>query len=203
MPTAVLVPPLGQTVDTLTLAQWLKQEGDAVRQGEPLYVVETDKASLEIEAPASGILRQVTAKPGDEVAVFSTIAMIAAPDEEEETTTDHRPRTGDDRQETSSRIPLPATPNPLPRTRVFVSPRGAAPGRVGRRAPGRPDRHRTRRRHRRARCADLSGAWSGEKRAARPLNAPSIAPSHPWQRRWQRKRGWRGSQSPAQAPVGG
>ena len=79
MPTAVLVPPLGQTVDTLTLAQWLKQEGDVVRQGEPLYVVETDKASLEIEAPASGILRQVTAKPGDEVAVLSTIAVIATP----------------------------------------------------------------------------------------------------------------------------
>ncbi len=102
MPTAVLVPPLGQTVDTLILAQWLKKEGDAVRQGEPLYVVETDKASLEIEAPASGILRQVTAKAGDEVAVLSAIAMIAAPDEAPA---------------------IPATPHPSPATRLLISPR--------------------------------------------------------------------------------
>ena len=116
MPTAGLVPPLGQTVDTLTLAQWLKQEGDVVRQGEPLYVVETDKASLEIEAPASGILRQVTAKPGDEVAVLSTIAVIATPDEEMETTADRRPPT-------ATRHPIPVTSSLSPRTRVFVSPR--------------------------------------------------------------------------------
>ena len=116
MPTPVLVPPLGQTVDTLTLAQWLKQEGDAVRQGEPLYVVETDKASLEIEAPASGILRQVTAKPGDEVAVLSAIAMIAAPDEEEGATAVRRPPS-------AVLDPLLATPNPPPSTRLFVSPR--------------------------------------------------------------------------------
>ena len=123
MPTPVLVPPLGQTVDTLTLAQWLKQEGDAVRQGEPLYVVETDKASLEIEAPASGILRQVTAKPGDEVAVLSAIAMIAAPDEEVETTADHRPQMAARDALLATPNSPPRTPHPPPSTRLFVSPR--------------------------------------------------------------------------------
>jgi len=55
---------------------WYKQEGEAITQGEPLYVVETDKASLDVEAPASGILRGVTARPGDEVKVLSAIAAI-------------------------------------------------------------------------------------------------------------------------------
>ena len=64
MPTEVLVPPLGQTVDTLIFVSWYKQEGEAVRQGEPLFVVETDKATLDVEAPASGILRRVTAQSG-------------------------------------------------------------------------------------------------------------------------------------------
>jgi pyruvate dehydrogenase E2 component (dihydrolipoamide acetyltransferase) len=76
MSTEVLVPPLGQTVDTLTLVSWYKQEGEAVIAGEPLYAVETDKATLDVEAPATGVLRQVTASPGDVVKVLSAIARI-------------------------------------------------------------------------------------------------------------------------------
>lgn len=80
-PTEVLVPPLGQTVDTVTLVAWYKEEGQAVQEGEMLYAIETDKATLDIEAPASGVLRGVTAVPGDEVKVLSAIALITAPDE--------------------------------------------------------------------------------------------------------------------------
>jgi len=78
----VLAPPLGQTTDRVILANWYKQEGDIVNEGEPLFAVETDKATLDVEAHASGILRGVKAKIGDEVKVLSVIAMIAAPDEE-------------------------------------------------------------------------------------------------------------------------
>jgi pyruvate dehydrogenase E2 component (dihydrolipoamide acetyltransferase) len=78
MAVEVLVPPLGQTVDTLVLVSWFRQEGDKVTQGEPLFSVETDKATLDVEAPGSGILTAVTAKPGDEVRVLSVIAVIAA-----------------------------------------------------------------------------------------------------------------------------
>ncbi|TEU17822.1 MAG: 2-oxo acid dehydrogenase subunit E2 [Anaerolineales bacterium] len=81
MATEVLVPPLGQTVDTMTLVTWYKNEGERVAQGDPLFAIETDKATLDVEAPASGMLRQVTAQPGDEVKVLSAIALIAAPDE--------------------------------------------------------------------------------------------------------------------------
>ena len=76
--TEVLVPPLGQTVDTLTLVSWYKSEGEAVIAGEPLYAVETDKATLDVEAPASGVLCGVTAQPGDVVKVLSAIAVIEA-----------------------------------------------------------------------------------------------------------------------------
>jgi len=81
MPISVLVPPLGQTVDTLTLVSWYKNEGEAVIAGEPLYAVETDKATLDVEAPAAGVLRQVTANPGDVVKVLSAIAVIEDKDE--------------------------------------------------------------------------------------------------------------------------
>lgn len=81
MATEVLVPPLGQTVDTVTLVTWYKQEGETVAQGEPLFAIETDKATLDVEAPASGVLRRVDARPGDEVKVLSPIALIAAQDE--------------------------------------------------------------------------------------------------------------------------
>jgi pyruvate dehydrogenase E2 component (dihydrolipoamide acetyltransferase) len=84
MPTQVLVPPLGQTVDTLTFVSWYHAEGDTVQQGAPLFVVETDKATLDVEAPASGVLRRVTARPGDQVASLSAIAVIMAPDEPED-----------------------------------------------------------------------------------------------------------------------
>src|SRR5512143_2908847 len=79
MSTEVLVPPLGQTVDTVTLVTWYKREGETVVQGEPLFAVETDKATLDVEAPASGVLHGVTAQPGDAVQVLRAIAVIGEP----------------------------------------------------------------------------------------------------------------------------
>ncbi|PWH15142.1 MAG: 2-oxo acid dehydrogenase subunit E2 [Ardenticatenia bacterium] len=81
MATEVLVPPLGTTMDTVTLVKWYVDEGGMVRKGEPLFAIETDKATLDVEAPDSGILRQVTARPGDVLPALSVIAVIAAPDE--------------------------------------------------------------------------------------------------------------------------
>lgn len=81
MATEVLVPPLGTTMDTVTLVKWYVEEGGTVRKGEPLFAVETDKATLDVEAPDSGVLRRVTAQPGDVLPALSVIAVIAAPDE--------------------------------------------------------------------------------------------------------------------------
>ena len=76
MPIDVLAPPLGTTVDTVTLVNWYKQEGETVKAGEPLFAVETDKATLDVEAPASGILREVACLPGEQVQVLTRIAII-------------------------------------------------------------------------------------------------------------------------------
>ena len=81
MPTNVIMPALGVAQQTGTLLKWLKAEGQSVSKGEPLMEIETDKATVEIEAPASGILTQVTAQPGDEVPVGNRIALILAPGE--------------------------------------------------------------------------------------------------------------------------
>jgi len=82
VPHQVLVPPLGQTTDTVTLATWYKDEGEEVEEGEPLFAIETDKATLDIEAQASGILREVSVPEGQEVKVLSTVALIVGAREE-------------------------------------------------------------------------------------------------------------------------
>ena len=78
----VIMPALGMAQETGTLIQWLKSAGDQVTKGEPLMEVETDKATVEIEAPASGILIDVTAQPGDVIPVGQRIALILAQGEE-------------------------------------------------------------------------------------------------------------------------
>jgi pyruvate dehydrogenase E2 component (dihydrolipoamide acetyltransferase) len=75
------MPALGVAQEKGTLLNWLKAEGQSVTQGEPLMEVETDKATVEIEAPASGILTNVTASAGDEIPVGNKIAVILAPGE--------------------------------------------------------------------------------------------------------------------------
>ena len=61
MPTNVIMPALGVAQEKGTLINWLKAEGQTVNKGEPLMEVETDKATVEIEAAASGVLMNVTA----------------------------------------------------------------------------------------------------------------------------------------------
>jgi len=81
MATDVIMPALGVAQEKGTLLAWRKAEGESVKKGEPLMEIETDKATVEIEAAASGILTRVTAKAGDEVPVGQTIALILAPGE--------------------------------------------------------------------------------------------------------------------------
>jgi pyruvate dehydrogenase E2 component (dihydrolipoamide acetyltransferase) len=76
MPVDILVPPLSQTSDSLVLVEWLKKVGDRVQKGEPLFTVETDKANLEVEAPADGVLESIAANPGDEIQIRGVIGRI-------------------------------------------------------------------------------------------------------------------------------
>ncbi|MCD6289175.1 MAG: 2-oxo acid dehydrogenase subunit E2 [Anaerolineae bacterium] len=82
MATEVIVPKMGQTVETVRLVQWLVKEGDQVHRGDPILEIETDKATFEVEAPASGVLRVIEHKDGEEVPVVTRVGIIAARDED-------------------------------------------------------------------------------------------------------------------------
>lgn len=81
MPKELIMPALGMAQDTGKVLRWLRSEGQEVRQGEPLLEVETDKANVEVEAPASGVLARVLAREGDEVPVGQVIGWILLPGE--------------------------------------------------------------------------------------------------------------------------
>ena len=81
MAVEVILPKVDMVMETGTFVEWLKQEGQQVVKGEPLFTILTDKAAIEIESPASGILAGVSAKPNDVIPVSETIAYILAPGE--------------------------------------------------------------------------------------------------------------------------
>ena len=81
-PVEIRVPAMGESVTEGTVAQWLKQPGDAVALDEPVVEVETDKVTLEVNAPAAGVLDKILAEAGATVevgAVLGTVAAGAAP----------------------------------------------------------------------------------------------------------------------------
>src|ERR1700688_4061888 len=73
---SIVMPALEMAQETGKLLSWRKKEGDAIAKGEPLLDIETDKAVVEIEAPADGILAGVKAHAGDVIPVGQTIAWI-------------------------------------------------------------------------------------------------------------------------------
>ena len=76
MATDVIMPKVDMDQETGTVARWLKNEGDAVKQGETILEIETDKVAIEVEAPASGILRGILVEVGQTVPIATTIAYI-------------------------------------------------------------------------------------------------------------------------------
>ena len=77
MPVDVVMPKLGLTMASGTIARWIKQPGEAVREGEPLVEVSTDKINYEVESPASGTLARALGNDGDEFACGDVIGTIA------------------------------------------------------------------------------------------------------------------------------
>ena len=77
----IKMPQLGQSVEEATVVEWLKQEGDLVKQGEPLCTVQTDKAEIEVESTVSGVVRKLLVAPDETVPVLTVIALVGDPDE--------------------------------------------------------------------------------------------------------------------------
>ena len=76
MATEIRVPSLGESVVEATVGQWFKQAGDTVAADEPLVELETDKVTVEVPAPASGVLAEIAVKSGDTVAVGAVLGTI-------------------------------------------------------------------------------------------------------------------------------
>lgn len=82
MPAEVVVPQMGITVTQGTINKWLRKEGDAVSQGDPLLEVVTEKVTTEIQSPADGVLAAVLYRERETVPVGTVVAVIATPGEE-------------------------------------------------------------------------------------------------------------------------
>ncbi len=76
------MPKLSPTMEEGQLSRWLKKEGDTVAMGEPLAEIDTDKATMEMQALASGVLRKILIKEGESAPLGRTIAIVGEPDED-------------------------------------------------------------------------------------------------------------------------
>src|SRR3954447_10356561 len=74
--TEIRVPTLGESVTEATIGKWFKKPGDAVAVDEPLVELETDKVTIEVPAPAAGVLSEIAAPDGETVAVGALLGQI-------------------------------------------------------------------------------------------------------------------------------
>jgi pyruvate dehydrogenase E2 component (dihydrolipoamide acetyltransferase) len=118
MITKVLMPKLSEAMETGKLIQWLKKEGDAVKGGDVIAEIETDKANVEVEAYGSGVLRKILVGPGDTVPVGEMIGVIADPAD------DVSGLAAAPSKPAAPAVPAPAASPPMP---VPVGPASAVP----------------------------------------------------------------------------
>jgi pyruvate dehydrogenase E2 component (dihydrolipoamide acetyltransferase) len=81
MPIPIIMPKFGFTLDSCDIVEWLKRDGDAVRAGDPICEVTTDKVNMEVEAPEAGTLWNLLYKAGDTVPVTEVICYLLRPGE--------------------------------------------------------------------------------------------------------------------------
>jgi pyruvate dehydrogenase E2 component (dihydrolipoamide acetyltransferase) len=81
MATAVLMPQVGENIETAIITAWMKRAKDSVAQGEVVCTVEAEKVTLEVEAPASGVMLKLLYKEGEDAPVLKPIAYIGQPGE--------------------------------------------------------------------------------------------------------------------------
>ena len=82
MAVRVVMPQAGQDLETGKVTAWLKAEGDTVVKGEGIVQIETEKISVDVEAPAAGTILRILAPDGAEVPILATIAIIGTPGED-------------------------------------------------------------------------------------------------------------------------
>jgi pyruvate dehydrogenase E2 component (dihydrolipoyllysine-residue acetyltransferase) len=109
MATSVTLPRLGQGMESGTIVRWLKSEGDAVEKGEPLYELDTEKVTQEVEADAGGVLLKILAAEGEEIEVGKPVAVIGEAGEDvPEPVAEETPRENGAQAERPAPAPAPA-----------------------------------------------------------------------------------------------
>src|SRR5467141_1075122 len=127
--TDIRVPTLGESVTEATIGKWFKQPGDAVAVDEPLVELETDKVTIEVPAPAAGVLADIAAKDGETVAVGALLGQI----EDGAAVADKAAPSGRTGQKTAA-PPSAAEEKPRP-SPLASAPPPAGEGRVGATTP--------------------------------------------------------------------
>src|SRR5476649_868309 len=78
MATEIRVPTLGESISEATVGKWFKKAGESVKADEPLVELETDKVTLEVNAPSPGVLSEIVAETGQTVAIGALLGQVAA-----------------------------------------------------------------------------------------------------------------------------
>src|SRR3954447_17223224 len=123
MATKVIMPKLSPTMEEGQISRWLKKEGDKVSMGEPLAEIDTDKATMEMQALANGVLRKILINEGQAAPLGQLIAVIGEPDEDIASLLSEAPA--------PAPAPKPAEPAPAPEPPPQAQAAAAAAGSTG------------------------------------------------------------------------
>ncbi|HSL54944.1 MAG TPA: pyruvate dehydrogenase complex dihydrolipoamide acetyltransferase [Pyrinomonadaceae bacterium] len=112
MATKVIMPKLSPTMEEGQISRWLKKEGDKVSMGEPLAEIDTDKATMEMQALGNGVLRKILINEGQSAPLGQLIAVIGEPDEDIASLLSEAPAAQSQQPEQKKEEPAPPVPEP-------------------------------------------------------------------------------------------
>src|SRR5215208_2746995 len=124
MATKVIMPKLSPTMEEGQISRWLKKEGDKVSMGEPLAEIDTDKATMEMQALGNGVLRKILINEGQAAPLGQLIAVIGEPDEDIASVLSEAPAKKEPEQEQKKQEqekPAPAPPAPAPQAKAAAA----------------------------------------------------------------------------------
>ncbi len=133
MATKVIMPKLSPTMEEGQISRWLKKEGDKVSMGEPLAEIDTDKATMEMQALSNGVLRKILINEGQSAPLGQMIAVIAEPNEDIASLLSEAPAPA--KQEPPKQEQEPPAPPPPPQAKAAAASAQPAPSADGRQAP--------------------------------------------------------------------
>jgi pyruvate dehydrogenase E2 component (dihydrolipoamide acetyltransferase) len=130
MATKVIMPKLSPTMEEGQISRWLKKEGDKVSMGEPLAEIDTDKATMEMQALADGVLRKILINEGQAAPLGQLIAVIGQPDEDIAALLSEAPAKAEAQAKKEPAQPQQQAPEPAPQAQAKAAAASAQPART-------------------------------------------------------------------------